>query len=318
MKILITGAAGFIGSHAAEALKQQGYDVTGIDNFSAYYDVKLKEHTAFVLKELGINVLRADLADEKVYSRLPADFDYIFHFAAQPGISSDVSFEEYLRNNFIATKYLLAFAKKNATLRLFVNISTSSVYGKDATGDEETVPQPFSYYGVTKLAGEQLALSYARAGTLKACSLRLFSVYGPRERPDKLYTKLISCIINSKPFPLYEGSEKHVRSFTYVGDIVKGILAVISKEDICNGEIINIGTETEHTTKYGIATAEAMLGKKALLNVLPARPGDQLRTKANIEKAKEMLDYTASTTLEEGLSQQIDWYKKYFAAANGS
>ena len=314
MKILITGAAGFIGSHTAEALKQQGYEISGIDNFSPYYDITLKEQTAAELERQGIEIMRADLADETAYTNLPRDFNYIFHFAAQPGISADVSFEQYLRNNFSATKNVLAFAQRNTTLQLFVNISTSSVYGKDATGNEETVPMPFSYYGVTKLAGEQLALSYARACKLNACSLRLFSVYGPRERPDKLFTKLISSIIDEKPFPLYEGSEKHVRSFTYVGDIVRGIISVISKAADCNGQIINIGTEAEHTTQYGIETAEALLGKKALLQLLPPRPGDQFRTKANIEKAKLLLDYQPSTTLEQGLSMQIDWYKKYFTA----
>ena len=310
MKVLVTGAAGFIGSHTAEALHAAGHEVTGIDNFSAYYDVSIKKETASILKAKGINILEADLSESSFQQNLPADFDYIFHFAAQPGISADVSFNDYLKNNFIATQNLLQFAEKNTALKLFVNISTSSVYGKDATGSEETMPQPVSYYGVTKLAAEQLALTYCRMGKLKACSLRLFSVYGPRERPDKLYTKLIDAIVNDQEFPLFTGSEKHVRSFTFVGDIVKGIISVIGAEAICNGQIINLGTEQEHTTQYGIETAEALLGKKALLKITPARPGDQLRTKANIEKAKELLKYDPSTTLKDGLATQVKWFLK--------
>lgn len=310
MKILITGAAGFIGSHTAEVLHAAGHEVTGIDNFSPYYDVSIKKDTATILKAKGINIIEADLSENNWQQILPADFDYIFHFAAQPGISSDVSFNDYLKNNFIATQNLLQFAEKNAALKLFVNISTSSVYGKDATGGEETVPKPVSYYGVTKLAAEQLALTYARMGKLKACSLRLFSVYGPRERPDKLYTKLIDAIINDHEFPLFTGSEKHVRSFTYVGDIVSGITSVIGKEDAINGQIINLGTEQEHTTQYGIETAESLLGKKALLKITPARSGDQLRTKANIDKARQLLSYDPSTTLKDGLAAQIKWFLK--------
>lgn len=310
MKILITGAAGFIGSHTAEALQAAGHEVTGIDNFSAYYDVSIKKDTAAILQAKGINILEADLAGDNWQQSIPANFDYIFHFAAQPGISSDVSFNDYLKNNFIATQNLLQFAEANHALKLFVNISTSSVYGKDATGSEETMPQPVSYYGVTKLAAEQLALTYARMGKLKACSLRLFSVYGPRERPDKLYTKLIDAIVNQHEFPLFTGSEKHVRSFTYVGDIVKGITSVIGAEDACNGQIINLGTEQEHTTQYGIDAAEELLGKKAALKITPARFGDQLRTKANIDKARQLLNYDPSTSLKDGLAAQIKWFLK--------
>jgi len=310
MKILITGAAGFIGSHTAEALHAAGHEVTGIDNFSAYYDISIKKDTAAILKAKGINIIEADLSENNWQQNLSSDFDYIFHFAAQPGISSDVSFNDYLKNNFIATQNLLQFAEKTPALNLFINISTSSVYGKDATGGEETVPQPVSYYGVTKLAAEQLALTYARMGKLKACSLRLFSVYGPRERPDKLYTKLIDAIVNNREFPLFTGSEKHVRSFTYVGDIVSGIISVIGKEDTCNGQIINLGTAQEHNTQYGIETAEALLGKKASLKITAARSGDQLRTKANIDKARQLLNYDPSTTLKDGLAAQIKWFLK--------
>lgn len=308
MKILVTGAAGFIGSHTSEALANDGHEVIGIDNFSDYYDPAIKKQTSEILKAKGIKIMSGDLAEKNWENNFSLDFDYIFHFAAQPGISSLIPFEQYQRNNFTATENLLRFALKNDGLKMFVNISTSSVYGIVATNDEQTPPSPASYYGVTKLAAEQMALSYSRMNKLKVCSLRLFSVYGPRERPDKLYTRLIDSIINNKSLSFFKGSEKHVRSFTYVGDIVKGILSVISQEDACNNQVINLGSEKEYSTSYGIEVTERLLNKKASLQILPSRPGDQLYTKANILKAKQLLNYEPLTTLEEGLKQQIEWF----------
>jgi nucleoside-diphosphate-sugar epimerase len=137
-------------------------------------------------------------------------------------------------------------------------------------------------------------------------------VYGPRERPDKLYTRLIDCGINNKPFPLFEGSAAHLRSFTYVQDIVDGVVSVLGKETICNGEIFNLGTETENTTQKGIDTVEKILQAKIQIVQKPARPGDQSRTKANIDKARELLGYNPQTTLQEGLKAQVAWFKHTF------
>ena len=137
-------------------------------------------------------------------------------------------------------------------------------------------------------------------------------MYGPRERPDKLYTRLIDCGLNNKPFPLYNGSEKHLRSFTYVQDIVDGIVSIIGKESTANGEIFNLGTEEESTTAKGIATVEELLDTKIEISAKPPRAGDQSRTKANIDKARKLLDYNPTTTLEEGLKTQIAWFRENF------
>lgn len=196
------------------------------------------------------------------------------------------------------------------TLRCFVNISTSSVYGKHATDSEEMPPQPTSYYGVTKLAAEQLALAYHRDHGLPACSLRLFSVCGPRERPEKLYSRLIRSILEEEPFPLFEGSEHHSRSFTYVGDVIDGFVSVLRQPDVVIGEIFNIGTDVEHTTEEGIRLIEEIMGKKVSIERRPPRPGDQLRTCANIEKARQLLGYEPRTTLREALTAQVAWYRK--------
>ena len=312
MKILITGAAGYIGSHVAERLQAIGNEVVGLDNFSDYYDVSLKEMNASVLNLKGIKIEKIDLRFPDQLNILPADFDYIFHFAAQPGISAKSSFEDYLGNNVISTKNLVDFALKNQKIKLFVNIATSSIYGIHATFDETAAPTPASFYGVTKLAAEQLVLASSRAGKIKACSLRLYSVYGPRERPEKLYTKLIANAFQDVPFPLFKGSEKHLRSFTYIQDIVDGVVSVIGKEELVNNEIINLGTEVENTTQQGIEIVEQILNKKIVIDVVNARAGDQMRTNAVIDKAKKLLDYNPQTSLKEGLEQQVKWYQDNF------
>ncbi|WP_269222095.1 NAD-dependent epimerase/dehydratase family protein [Flavobacterium sp. IMCC34518] len=312
MKILVTGAAGYIASHTAERLYSLGHEVVGLDNFSDYYDVSLKQMNANALNVKGIKINTIDLRDVAQLQTLPVDFDYIFHFAAQPGISATSSFEDYLSNNVIGTKNLLDFALKNKELALFVNIATSSIYGIHATFDETVVPSPASFYGVTKLAAEQLILASSRLGQLKACSLRLYSVYGPRERPEKLYTKLIANAFNNVPFPLFKGSENHLRSFTYVQDIVDGVVSVIGKADLVNNEIINLGTEEENTTQQGIEIVEQILNKKIDLQIVDARTGDQLRTKAVIEKARRLLGYNPKTSLYEGLKEQVQWYQDNF------
>lgn len=312
MKILITGAAGFIGSHTAERLAEMGHEVIGLDNFSAYYDISLKKLNAKELLKKNIEVLKIDLRTDDLSQKLSSDIDYIFHFAAHPGISSTSTFEDYFSNNILATQRLLEFIDNLKKKPFFVNIATSSIYGLEATFPESVPPKPASWYGVTKLAAEQLVLAKCREGKLQGTSLRLFSVYGPRERPDKLYTRLIDCGLNNKSFPLFEGSEKHLRSFTYVQDIVDGIVSVIGKENVCNGEIFNLGTETESTTAKGIATVEEILQKKIETENKSPRAGDQSRTKANIDKARKILGYNPQTMLKEGLEAQTQWFKSNF------
>lgn len=312
MIILVTGVAGFIGSHAAEKFLSLGHQVIGVDNFSNYYSEELKRKNALDVEQKGGEIIDYDLRENDLKTRLPKHVDYIFHFAAQPGISPNSTFEDYFTNNIIATKNLIDYALQLHHLKLFVNIGTSSIYGLEATYSEDKAPKPASHYGVTKLAAEQLVLQKSREKQFKATSLRLYSVIGPRERPEKMYTKLISCGLNDSVFPLYNGSSTHLRSFTYVGDIVDGIVSVINREDMLNGEIVNLGTEVEHTTQDGINTVEAVLGKKIEINTIPKRAGDQLRTKANIDKARRLLKYNPQTTLLESVKKQVAWYKENF------
>jgi nucleoside-diphosphate-sugar epimerase len=258
-KVVVTGAAGFIGSHIAETLAAANYDVVGIDNFADHYSAELKRLNAETVQDVGVNMQEADLADSV---DIPKDTDVIVHCAAQPGISSDVPFSDYERNNIQATRNLLASCISQDTSPFFLYISTSSVYGLEATGAETAEPKPASDYGVTKLAAEQLVLSAVRQDKLQAASLRLFSVYGPRERPEKLFTKLIDAGVTASSFPLYEGSREHVRSFTYVGDVVRAIESAIDKRQKVNGEIINVGNDNTSTTGEAISAVENALGTK--------------------------------------------------------
>ncbi len=309
MKILVTGAAGFIGSHLAERLVDLGHSVRGVDCFTDYYARALKELNADAVKSKGVTFLPLDLAEDDLSSAVN-DVDVIYHLAAQPGISAAVPFETYVRNNITATHRLLQAVKLVTSFQCFVNISTSSVYGFEATGDETMEPQPTSYYGVTKLAAEQLVLSHVRDWGFPACSMRLFSVYGPRERPEKLYPKLIRSILEETEFPLFEGSEHHWRSYSYVGDAVDGLVAVLDNLDRCLGEIFNIGTDIAITTGEGMRIVEEIIGQPARIAHQPKRPGDQLKTRTNIDKARKVLGYNPTTTAREGLEKEVEWYKE--------
>lgn len=304
MKVLITGAAGFIGSHLAERWCAAGHDVIGLDDFDAYYEPAFKRHTAAELAGAGVRMVEGDLVTADLAPLLEG-VEVVYHLAAQPGNSPRTPFDAYVRNNLIATQRLLEAA---ASVRAFINISTSSVYGRMAQGDEETVPQPVSPYGVTKLAAEQAVLARWRDRGYPACSCRLFSVYGERERPDKLYPLLLKSLHGGPPLPLFAGSLEHERSFTYVGDIVDGLMAVWEHWERARGEIFNLGSDTSITTGEGIRIVEEITGRKAAFDHRPPRAGDQQATHACIDKARRLLGYAPATTPRDGLARMVTWY----------
>ena len=306
MRILVTGAAGFIGSHLCEHLLEQGYTVTGVDNFSPFYWPAIKEMNARALGSLGIPVHRLDLAVDDL-SQLLQPIDLVVHLAAQPGISPTTPFDEYVQNNIFATHRVIEAACKNPSCQGLINISTSSVYGAMACKDESSPAEPISDYGATKLAAEQLVLATSRQGILPAASLRLYSVYGPRERPDKMFSKLFTCLLEGRSFPLHEGSLEHLRAFTYVGDIVAGIGRAVREFDHIQGEIINLGTNCPVTVAHAISAAEAIAGTTLHVRHLPSRMGDQQQTQAICHKAKRLLGWEPTTSLTAGLQNQFAW-----------
>lgn len=310
MKILVTGAAGFIGSHLAESLIELGHDVVGVDNFNNYYTRELKDLNVSDIKAKGVEFVELDLAEDDL-DKLVYGIEIVYHLAAQPGISSSVPLEDYIKNNIIATHKLLEALENSSTLKLFVNTATSSVYGVHATDSEEAAPKPTSNYGVTKLAAEQLVLAWQRDKGFPACSIRPFSVYGPRERPEKLYPRLIRAILDENYFlPLFEGSTAHIRSYTYISDIIDGYTAVLDHIDECIGEIFNLGTDEVLTTGEGIKIVEEIMGKEAKTEKKPKRPGDQLETRATIDKAKRILGYNPNISPKDGLKEEVRWYEE--------
>lgn len=308
MKIVVTGAAGFIGSHLVEALLTADHEVVGIDNLNSYYPTPLKEFNAEQIVAAGCDLRRLDLAVDDLADAV-AGADVVYHSAAQPGISSRTAFETYQRNNILATHRLLQAVQQHAQISLFVNIGTSSIYGAMAVGSEDLSPQPISFYGVTKLAAEQLALAQYRDNGFPATSFRLFSVYGPRERPDKLYPRLIHSIVDGVPFPLFANSREHERSFTYVADVVASFVYALERPQVI-GEIINIGTTESITTGQAIEIVEDILGQEANMIEKPPRPGDQQKTHARIDKAKALLGYNPQTPFAEGIRHEIEWFKQ--------
>ena len=313
MKVLVTGAAGFIGSQLAEGLLAAGHEVVGIDNFNGYYDRKLKERNAASVRASGGVVLEIDLAQDDLAGCLK-NVAVVFHAAAQPGLSPGTSEGDYQRNNVVATQRLLEACKAADSLEMLFYLSTSSVYGRTATRDEEAEPRPTSNYGRSKLEAERAVLAAASSGDLSACALRIFSVYGPRERPEKLFPLLIHSLEDGQPFPLFEGSLKHERSFTYVGDIVEGLLAALEHRARLCGEVINLGAESSVTTAEGIGIVEDLMGRKARFEALPPRAGDQLKTAAQIDKARRLLGYAPQTALRDGLKSEVRWFTSRSAA----
>jgi len=309
MKIVVTGVAGAIGSHLAERLLDLGHEVIGIDALTPYYSQEIKKINAIDVEKHGGKIYFLNLVTDD-FGHLLKGSDVIFHLAAQPGISPNTPFEDYLNNNVIATHNLLEQARKISTLKGFIYASTSSVYGKEAKGAEDTELKPASYYGVTKLAAEQLAMSYYRQFKFPVVVLRFFSVYGERERPEKLYHKLIKAIYEDKEFPLYKNAKNHVRSYTYIKDIIYGCILVLENLDKAIGEIFNLGTDKTMTTGEGISILEEIMNKHAKFKILPDRVGDQKETAADISKMRKFFGYNPSVSLREGLINEVRWYKE--------
>ena len=309
MKSLITGVAGFIGSHLAEKLLQAGHEVLGVDKFLDNYPREFKDsNLAFIARHSQFTFLNQDLLASDL-KNLMSGVNYVFHLAGQPGVRSSWGrdFAKYSENNLMATQMLLEAAKE-LKLAKFVYTSTSSVYGDtdDLPMREEGRTRPVSPYGVSKLAAEHLCYLYWQAFGVPTVSVRLFTAYGPRQRPDMFFHIFMRALTRGDEVPLYDDGEQ-TRDFTFCSDIVNGIVAGALYPG--SGDVFNLGGGTETSLLGAIAMIEKITGLKAKLNRFDRQKGDVRHTHASIEAAKGKLGYAPRVRLEEGLSQEWDWIK---------
>ncbi len=308
MRCVVTGAAGFIGSHLCEELLRQGHEVVGIDAFIPYYDPAIKErnltparsHAAFRFHALD---LRHDPLDEAL-----RDAEVIFHLAAMAGlVKSWTDFDGYASCNIQATERLLSATRRACpTLTRFLYISTSSVYGRFGSGDETLPTRPISPYGVTKLAGEHLCHAHCDAYGLPLVILRYFSVYGPRQRPDMGYFRFIQWALKREPITVY-GDGQQVRGNTYVSDCVEATIRAVQAQI---GEVYNIGGGETASVWDILRRLEQFAGYSLPIRQEAARPGDQRYTFADTTKLRRHLNWEARTSLEQGLLAQWQWQQR--------
>jgi len=304
MRYVVTGAAGFVGSHLAESLVAEGHEVVGADCFTDYYDPAEKERNA-----AGLDVRRLDLVEEPLELE---GVDGVFHLAGQPGVRSfgDV-FPLYLRRNLHATQRVFEAAAAAAVPVVFA--SSSSVYGEAEAypTPEDSLPRPISPYGLTKLGCEHLARAYAVGYGLAAVVLRYFTVYGPRQRPDMFLRRVCDRLLDGAPFELY-GDGSQSRSFTYVGDAVAATIAAMERAQ--PGSLYNVGGGEEASVLDAISALERIAGRRLDVRRLDAARGDVSRTRADVSRIARDLGWVPQTSLDAGLTAMWSWASGTVAA----
>jgi len=333
MKILVTGAAGFIGFHTAKQLLERGDTVVGLDNFNDYYDVSLKESRATVLDDFEkFSMARIDLADREAMEALFAKqkFDKVIHLAAQAGVRYSIENpHSYIESNIVGTLHILEGCRHNEVEHL-TYASSSSVYGANTTmpfSIHQNVDHPLALYGATKKANELMAHTYSNLYGLPTTGLRFFTVYGPFGRPDMALFMFTKNIIEGKPIDVFNYG-KHKRDFTYIDDIVEGVVRTSdhtaqpnenwdpAKPDpgtsMAPYRIYNIGNAQPVELMSYIGAIEDCLGKKAEKNLLPLQAGDVPDTWANTEDLVADVDYQPSTPVEVGVKNFVDWYLEFY------
>jgi nucleoside-diphosphate-sugar epimerase len=310
VRILVTGAAGFIGSHLCEQLLAEGHEVLGIDSFVDYYPRHVKEanlraigdHPHFAFAELDLRTSPLDEALDGV--------DAVVNEAAMAGLMRSWSdLETYMGCNVLGLERLITAAASAGVTR-FVQASTSSVYGREAVGDESQPVSPVSPYGVSKLAAEHLLLAHVEASGFPAIILRYFSVYGPRQRPEMAYHLFIDAMLRGEPITVY-GDGLQSRSNTYVADCVRATIDALGKAKV--GEIFNVGGGEEITLRRAIELIADAAGTTPSIRYAEARPGDQLRTWASTEKARAEFGYRPTVSAATGLRAQVQWQSELLA-----
>ena len=304
---VVTGAAGFIGSHLSEALVALGHDVVAVDAFTDHYPRAAKERNAAALKAhdrvrfLEIDLAAADLA------QAVEGADVVFHLAARAGLQGWDVFDTYLECNLVATQRLLE-ASRDASVGHFLHASTSSVYGRVAECGEDGQVAPCSPYGVTKVAAEELCRAYGRMFDVPLTILRFFSVYGPRQRPDMGYHIFIRSLLRGEPIFVH-GDGEQSRSNTFIEDCVAGVLAAWRNPDASVGEVFNLGGGDVVTVNQALEVLQELTGRVAEISHTDPRAGDQRRTRADFSKAERLLGYAPGTGLRAGLERQVAWQR---------
>jgi len=312
-KYLVTGGAGFIGSHLCEALVAAGAAVVVIDDFNDYYSPAIKETNLAAL--VGkVEVVRGDIRDDELVTRTFAAhrFDGVFHLAARAGVRPSIADPRlYFSTNMDGTLNLLE-ACRHGRVRDFIFASSSSVYGvntKVPFAESDLIHRTISPYAATKLAGEQMCSNYAHLFGLRCMCLRFFTVYGPRQRPDLAISKFTAAILAGKPIERY-GDGSTSRDYTYVEDIVRGILAAAAYTEKSSFEIFNLGGSATTTLNELVALVEAATGRVANVRVLPDQPGDVPQTYADVSKAEKLLGYRPQTAIRGGVAKYVEWYRQ--------
>jgi len=305
---LVTGAAGFIGSHLCERLLQEGHRVIGVDAFTDYYPRAVKEanlagmRTQPGFRFVEMDMIRADLAP------VVGEADFIFHQAGQPGVRASwgKEFDLYLNHNIRATQQLLETVKGSARLQRLVFASSSSVYGQaeELPLREESLPRPYSPYGVTKLAAEHLCSLYHANHGVPTVALRYFTVYGPRQRPDMGFHKFIQAALEARPIAVY-GDGEQTRDFTYVADAVQANWLALGPRAV--GQTFNIGGGSRSSLNQVLSCLEEILGKPIHRERRPPQPGDVRHTWADTARARSLLGFSPRVSLQEGLTRQVEW-----------
>ncbi|HID44096.1 MAG TPA: NAD-dependent epimerase/dehydratase family protein [Archaeoglobaceae archaeon] len=303
-KALVTGCAGFIGSHLTDKLLDNGYYVIGIDCFTDYYPRKIKEaNLEKALENANFKLIIKDILDIDEFPKV----DYVFHEAAQAGVRTSwgKTFEIYARNNILATQKLLEFYK-DSDIKKFVYASSSSVYGdvSNLPMKEESLLNPLSPYGVTKLAAENLCYLYYKNYNFPIVSLRYFTVYGPRQRPDMAFNKFVRNLINGKEIMIY-GNGEQTRDFTYIDDVVRATILAAENDGV--GEVLNIGGGSRISINKVISILEEITGKEAKIKYIEKQRGDVMHTYADVNKAKRLLGWNAKVNIKDGLKKYVEW-----------
>lgn len=317
MRILVTGAAGFIGSHTCQRLLSDGHDVVGVDNFDPFYARAAKEANLSQAKASPrFAFIEADLAEEPavagVFERGP--FDVVLHLAAKAGVRPSIQDPAgYYRANIMATLQLLQRMIREKPLPRLVFASSSSVYGnapKTPFSESDAVDHPISPYAATKKAGELLCHTYHHLYGMDVFCLRFFTVYGPRQRPDLAIHKFAKRILAGEPIEVF-GDGSTSRDYTYIDDIVQGVVRSVER---CKGyEIINLGSDHPVTLTEMVHAVAAACGKAPVVKSLPMQMGDVERTYADIGKARRLLGYEPSTDFAQGVQRFVEWLTKQYA-----